>query len=467
MRVKAGAARLRSEKAAVAAVYVMTMFMNALDTTIVNVALPTISRQLHVAVSRTGLVSVGYLVSIAVVIPASGWLGDRWGTRRVFVIAVATFTGASALCGFSSSLAELVAFRVLQGVGGGMLVPVATTMLFRAFTPAEQLRAARLTTLPTIVGPASGPILGGLLIAHLSWRWAFFVNLPVGALALVVAAVRLHEFRRPLPGRFDAPGLVLSALGVGLVVYAITSGPSVGWGSPFTLVALGAGVVASGALVAVERRRPEPMLRLDLLGIGRFRSALVHALLSTATFQGLLFLAPIALQVLRGDSALQSGFGTSSEAFGVLLGSQVVSRSFERLGPSRLTLIGFGWLTLVVCTLGFACARVGLPVFAGLMLLMGMSQALVQLTNQAVAYGQVSHDDVGRASSLHNVSRRLGAVLGVACLSSVLGAAGVDGGRDAGTFRDAFLVAAAFALAGFLIEARLRLAGARRRSARA
>jgi MFS family permease len=136
------------------------------------------------------------------------------------------------------------------------------------------------------------------------------------------------------------------------------------------------------------------------------------------------------------------------------LGSQIVSRTFARVGPRRLTVIGFGWLTVFVCTLGLVCAHVGLPLFALLMLLVGMTQALVQLSNQSVAFGQVSHDDVGRASSLHNASRRLGAVFGVASLSSVLGGSELVTVRTASTYRDAFFVAASFALLGLMIEAR-------------
>jgi EmrB/QacA subfamily drug resistance transporter len=445
---------LGSQRTVVCVVYVAAMLMNTIDTTIINVALPTISRDFDIPVARSGLASVGYLVSLAVVIPASGWLGDRWGTKRVFLVALGTFTAASALCGLAQTLPELVAFRVLQGVGGGMLVPVATTMLFRVFSSSEQLRAARFIVLPTMLGPVTGPLLGGLLVEHLSWRWIFFVNLPLGLLALAVSAGRLVEHRVPAPGRFDAPGLVLSALGLGGLVYALTSGPSVGWLAPSIAIPLVGGAVLCVALVVVEHRAREPMLRLDLLRIVPFRRAVLSTVLCTACFQGSLFLAPLTFQVLLGWSAIQSGLATCPEAFGVMLGAQVVSRTFGRLGARTLTIAGFAGLAVVISALGLASHHAGAAVFCALMLAAGVANAHVQVTNQAVAFAQVSDADTGRASSLHNASRRLGAVVGVATLSATLGAFGSSAaGPEAHAFRDAFLVAAAFAVVGLITVA--------------
>src|SRR5436309_4346205 len=157
------------------------MFMTILDATIVNVALPTIGRDFGVSATAVGAISIAFLVSLAVTIPASGWLGDRYGGKRVLLAATALFTAASALCGLASSLGELVAFRILQGAGGGMLAPVGMAMLFRVFPPAERIRAASILTVPTTLAPALGPVLGGLLVTDLSWRWVFYVNVPIGA----------------------------------------------------------------------------------------------------------------------------------------------------------------------------------------------------------------------------------------------------------------------------------------------
>src|SRR5689334_24977960 len=194
---------LVSEKAAVSVVFVAAMFMSIMDTTIVNVALPTIGRDFSVSPTAVDSVSIAYLVSLAVFIPASGWLGDRFGGKRVLLAAIVVFTVASALCGLASSLGELVAFRILQGAGGGMLAPVGMAMLFRVFPPAERIRASAILTFPTTFAPALGPVLGGLLTTDLSWRWVFYVNVPIGAAALAFGARFLRQSTRARPGRFD------------------------------------------------------------------------------------------------------------------------------------------------------------------------------------------------------------------------------------------------------------------------
>jgi MFS family permease len=159
-----------SQRVVVSVVFVMAMFMAIMDTTIVNVAVPTLARDLHVRTTNVDAVVVSFLVSLAVFIPASGWLGDRFGTRRVLLVAIVIFTAASALCGLAQSIAQLVLFRILQGAGGGMLTPVGMAMLFRTFPPAERMRASRILILPTALAPALGPVVGGALVTELTWR---------------------------------------------------------------------------------------------------------------------------------------------------------------------------------------------------------------------------------------------------------------------------------------------------------
>ena len=176
----------KNQKVVVAVVYVCGMLMNSLDSTIVNVALATLSREFGVTPASIEAVVIGYLVSLAVFIPASGWLGDRFGTKRIFLTALGLFTVASALCGVAQSLEQLVLFRVLQGAGGGLLTPVGMAMLYRTFPPQERMALSRILMFTVILGPASGPVLGGFLIEQLSWRWAFYVNIPVGTIAFLI-----------------------------------------------------------------------------------------------------------------------------------------------------------------------------------------------------------------------------------------------------------------------------------------
>ncbi|MGH9291413.1 MAG: DHA2 family efflux MFS transporter permease subunit, partial [Acidimicrobiales bacterium] len=245
-----------------AAIYVLGTFMNIMDATIVNVALPRLSRDFQVTTAQIQWLVVGYLVSLAIFIPASGWVGDRFGTKRTFLLALAVFTGASALCGISTSLPELVAFRIVQGVGAGMMIPVATAMLWRAYPPARRAGIARLLIIPTTVAPASGPILGGFFVDQLSWRWIFYVNIPVGLAALGFGLLLLREQRQTEPGRFDLPGFLVAGGGLALFLYGVVQGPTDGWGSPGVLAALAAGLALGATTVRIELRKPLPMLDL-------------------------------------------------------------------------------------------------------------------------------------------------------------------------------------------------------------
>src|ERR1700760_4601042 len=202
-----GSVRARiGQKLAVSVVFAAAMFLSIMGVAIVNVALPTIGREFGVSPTAVDSVAISFLVSLAVFIPASGWLGDRFGGKRVLLSAIVVFTVASALCGLASSLGELVAFRILQGVGGGMLAPVGMAMLFRVFPPDERIRASAILTVPTTLAPALGPVLGGLLVTDLSWRWVFYVNVPIGVVGFTFGALFLSQTAQAQPGRFDLAG---------------------------------------------------------------------------------------------------------------------------------------------------------------------------------------------------------------------------------------------------------------------
>ena len=441
----------------VAAVYVATMLMNTLDATIVNVALATLGREFDVPATSTEAVVVGYLVSLAVFIPASGWLGDRFGTKRVFLAALALFVLASALCGQAQSLEQLVAFRVLQGAGGGLLTPVGMAMLYRTFPPAERVAVGRILMFATILGPASGPVIGGLLIENLSWRWAFYVNIPVGLFAFAVGLLFLREHREPESGRFDLPGFVLGGAGLGLVMYALSEGAQRGWTS-VPIVATGAiGCVALIAFVVVELRVPAPMVQLRLLRNTLFRTTLTVAFFASAGFIGTLFLVPLFLQEVRGASPLDAGLTTFPEAVGVIVSTQIVARLYPRIGPRRLMAGGLVWMATAIALLGVLGIAGDPWLIRALMFGVGFGMAYVFLPNQAASLATISRADTGRATTFTNIQRQVGAALGVATLSSVLAATGsaAADAADPAAYRAAFFFAAGFALIGSLLALRV------------
>ncbi len=444
-----------SQKVAVSVVFVAAMFISIMDVTIVNVALPTIGRDFSVSPTAVDSISIAFLVSLAVFIPASGWLGDRFGGKRVLLTAIAVFTAASALCGLASSLPELVAFRVLQGAGGGMLAPVGMAMLFRVFPPEERIRASGILTVPTTFAPALGPVLGGLLVTELSWRWVFYVNLPIGAAAITFGALFLRQTTESHPGRFDLPGFLLSGVGLGLLMYGVSEGPDLGWGSATVLATVTAGLVLLLVMVVVEMRTAEPLVALRLFGNRLFRSANGVMVPASIAFLGTLFVISLYYQDGRGLSALGSGLSTFPEAIGVMLGAQLATRVlYPLLGPRRHIAIGLTGTSVSIGLLALLTAQSSLWWARLLMFALGLAMAQVFVPTQAAAFATISPAATGRASTLFNALRQLGGAIGVALLTTVIVLAGATH-RVAGhevanlaAYRITFLVAAAVCLAG-------------------
>ena len=243
----------------------------------------------------------------------------------------------SLLCGVAQSLDQLVFFRILQGAGGGLVTPVGSTMLYRAFPMAERAKAAIGVLSVTVIAPAIGPMLGGLLVDEASWRWIFLINVPVGIVTVALAIVWLQETRHEDPGRLDLAGLVLSAAGVSILLYTLSIGPGKGWTSPTTLAFAFVGAACIAALIVVEQRVSHPILTFRLLRDRLFRTINIASAMMYAGFFGMIFVLPLYLQSLRGYSAFESGVAQSPQAFGVFLVANLLGRRLYRaIGPQAV-----------------------------------------------------------------------------------------------------------------------------------
>jgi EmrB/QacA subfamily drug resistance transporter len=404
----------------VASVFVAGCFMDLLDTSSVNVALPELSRQFDASINQIEWVVTGYLLALAATIPAAGWVGDRFGTKRTYLFALAMFTASSVLCGSADSLMELTIFRILQGIGGGMLVPVGTAMLYRAFPPIERAKATAVLMIPVVLAPALGPVVGGWFVTYHSWRWIFYLNVPVGVIAFAVGAIGLREHREPDAGKFDVAGFLLAGGGLASILFALSRGPSEGWTGLDVLVPLVAGLIAFAALVWVETHIDEPMLALRLLEERMFRRANVVTMLAFSSFVGLLFLMPLFFQELLGMTPIESGLAVLPQAVGTLITSQLCGRWYHTIGPRRL-LFG-GLLTVGVVSLGFLAVDFdsNFWVIRGLMFARGLGLGFVFTPIQAAGYANIAPADTGRASSIFASLRQISASLGVAILATVL-----------------------------------------------
>jgi len=436
-----------SPKLVVGAVVVASMFLNIMDATVVNVALPTLSRYFAVPVASVSGVVTAYLVTLAVAMPVSGWVGDRFGARRVLLGAIGLFTAASALCGVATSLPELVAFRAVQGAGGGLLIPVGMAMMFRTYPPAERIRANRLLIVPTLMAPALGPVIGGVLVDGLSWRWIFYINLPVGVAALVFGALFLPHGSEHPPGPFDLPGFLLAGTGFPLFMFALSTGATSGWGAVPVLATGVAGLVLLALFVLVELRAAAPMLRLRIYANRLFRATNLQLTFAGAGFVGTLFLVPLMLQNGLGFSAVHSGLSTFPEAIGGMIGVQVTTRLYKRVGPRRLMIAGMCGTVVTIGGMAFAGPGNAAWLIPVLMFFTGGSFGFAMAPSQAAALATVSPAETGHASTLLNTLRQAGGAAGVALLGTVLGATGASSADLAG-YRLAFLAAAGLMVIG-------------------
>ncbi|MDE3097039.1 MAG: DHA2 family efflux MFS transporter permease subunit [Chloroflexota bacterium] len=441
-------------------VFVFGLFMDLLDMTITNVALPTLARDFSATTTTIEWVVTGYLLSLAVFIPVSGWAGDRFGTKRVFMFALSVFVTGSLLCGLSWNIESLIGFRVLQGVGGGMLTPVGTAMLFRAFPPAERAAASAVLAIPAVVAPATGPVLGGYLVEFQSWRWIFFVNVPIGLTGLAVSWLFLREEVQAHTGHLDVPGFVLSATGLASLVYALAEAGTRTF-SDARVIGFGlAGMVILAAFTAVELRVREPMIDVRLFRDKLFSAANAVQLVAQGGLMGALFLLPLFLQFEQGLSPLQSGLTTFPQAIGVVLMVQPAGKIYRRIGPRRMMMLGMLGATLT--TLAFFWVGLGTSQWTirAIMLARGASFAFSLIPLQTATFATIRGEDTGRASAIFNSGRQVAASFGVALLGTVLTNRLTAHGAQLGNpltaagataaFQEAFLAASALAAVGIV-----------------
>lgn len=450
--------RRRNQKLVVAIIYVCGMLMNSLDSTMVTVAFATLGREFNRSPEAMQGVLIGYLVSMAMFIPASGWLGDRFGTKRIFLLALFIFSTGSLLSGLAVTYEQLVLFRVIQGAGGGLLTPVGMAMLYRTYPPEERVRIARILMFATIIGPALGPMVGGILIEQFSWHAIFFVNVPVGIAALTFGALFLEEHRESAPGGFDLAGFLLGGLGLACLMFALNQGPQLGWASSLVSGALATGVVLLTLFVWVELRKREPMVQLRLFKNRLFRSTAVVSFFSSAAFLGILFVTPIFLQEGRGVSPFQSGTTTFPEALGVVTSTQIVARLYPRIGPRRLMMGGMAGVGVIALIMSQLTLDGGPWPVRILMFSLGIAMAYIFLPNQAASLATISRSDTGRASTLFSVQRQLGSAFGIAALGSVMALVGttiggaIDGPPNIAAYHWAYTTAAVIAFTGCVMS---------------
>ncbi len=427
--------------------------MAAIDATVIGIALPTIGRDFNASLGTLQWVVTGYTLTLSSLLLLGGSLGDRYGRRRIFMIGVAWFALASAACAASSGSGQLIVTRVLQGIGGALLTPGSLAILEASFSPADRGEAIGAWSGLGGVATAAGPLLGGYLITAASWRWIFFINVPVGATVLVLSARHVPESHdTTATGRIDMEGAVLATVSLAAIAYALIEGPPRGWTSGQVLAALGVGLVGTVSFCLVEYRSPAPMLPLGLFGNRQFAVTNAVTFVVYAGLGGVLFLLPVVLQVVDHYSPLASGAALLPITVVMLALSARSGRMAAAIGP-RLQMsvgpvvVGVGLALLGRAPRGSSYATGVLP--AVVVIALGLATTVAPLT--ATALGAVSESHAGLASAVNNDVARIGGLVAVAVLPALGGISGLSYLHPAALahgFQRAVLIAGSWCVAG-------------------
>jgi EmrB/QacA subfamily drug resistance transporter len=402
-------------------VVAVALFMEGLDTTIVNTAIPAIAEGLQVTPLSLKAVVTSYILSLALCIPVSGWMADRYGTRRVFSIAVAVFTLASILCGLAQSAPMLVAGRILQGVGAAMMMPVGRLAIIRTFHKSELLRAMNFVIIPALIGPLLGPTVGGLIVHWFSWHTIFFINVPVGLWALWLAHRYMPDYRGETRRPLDVIGLVLFGSGAALLSWLleIFGEHQIDATSAAVLLALSLSLLAAYVLHA--RETAHPLLRLALFRVRTFRVSVVGGFVTRLGVGGMPFLLPFLYQLGLGMPAWQSGLLMMPVAAAAMFMKLIASRVLARFGYRRVLTVNTVMIGIVLSLFSLVtpATPIGLIVLLGLAL--GFFNSLQYTSMNSMAYADIDTPDSSMASTIASSMQQMSMSFGLAFGSLIAG----------------------------------------------
>ncbi len=397
----------------------VAFFMESLDTTILNTAVPTIAQALKVAPLSMKAVLASYTLSLAVFIPVSGWMANRFGTRRVFGSAIGLFTAGSLLCGLSTDIHMLVAFRILQGCGGAMMVPVGRLTLVRTFAKSELVQAMSFVAIPALVGPMLGPITGGLITGYFHWSVVFFVNIPIGLTGLYLVGRHLPDYREARTPPLDIAGLLLFSSGIALLSYVLEVFGEHGLSSAaiLTLLAFSAVLLAGYGLHSAHTS--QPLLRLTLFTIRTFRAAVSGSFFTRLSVGGIPFLFPLLYQVGLGFTPIQSGLLLMPQALAAMSLKVTMPRILARFGHRAVLVSNTVILGLLI--LLFATIGPGTPVWLIVIQAFsyGFFQSLQFTSMNTLVYADISEEQASSASTIASTAQQLSVSFGVASASLV------------------------------------------------
>lgn len=407
-----------------AMVTILGVFMSILDQTIVNIAIPRLQSAFGADIHSVQWVLTAYILAQGVATPTAAFFADRLGIKRFYIISLLAFTAGSALCGLAWSLPILITFRVLQGLGGAALFPLSITLLFREFPPQERGMAMGLFGVPALLAPAIGPTLGGYLVTYAGWQLIFYINVPVGIIAVILSILFIREYPQDASRRFDVIGFVFVALGLATLLYSISDASTDGWGSTTVLSFLIVGIISLAIFVTTEillaRRGRQPLLDMRLFANGAFRAGIIANVFVVFSLFGGLFLLPVYLQNIRQLSAFQSGLILLPQALASMVSVIVGGRLVDRIGVRAVMIPGLLVLAFATWQLTFITIYSPYGWIQMILIMRGIALGLTVQPLTVAMLSETSQRDLAQASSLSTVSRAVSSSLGIAILATLV-----------------------------------------------
>jgi EmrB/QacA subfamily drug resistance transporter len=414
---------LDRETMIVAGVVLLGAIMSILDTTVVNVAIDHLAVAFHAPLTTIQWVITGYTLALAAVIPVTGWAADRFGTKRIYLASLVLFTLGSVLSGLSWSAGSLIFFRVLQGIGGGMIMPAVMTILTKKAGPHRMGRVMGVLGVPMLIAPILGPILGGWLVDDVSWRWIFFINLPIGIAAFILGLIVLEPDQPQPAHRLDWLGMLLLSPGLAVFIFGLAESSTYGFGSPRSWGPTLAGVVLITAWFIHSWRTPNPLIDLRTFVHTRAGAAAGTFFLFAISVFGTMLLVPLYYQSVRGASALQAGLLMAPSGFGAMLLMPLAGRLTDRYGPTWLPAAGLPLVGIGLIPFVLVGAHTSYVLLCGANFVQGLGMGLSMMPNMTAAMQAVPHAAIARTSTAMNIIRQAGASIGTAVLSVILASA--------------------------------------------
>jgi EmrB/QacA subfamily drug resistance transporter len=414
---------LDRETLIVAGVVMLGAVMSILDTTVVNVAIDHLAVAFHSSLTEIQWVITGYTLALATVIPVSGWAADRFGTKRIYMSSLVLFTLGSVLSGLAWSAGSLIFFRVLQGFGGGMIMPAVMTILTKKAGPHRMGRVMGVLGVPMLIAPILGPILGGWLVDNASWRWIFFINVPIGIVAFILALIVLDRDQPQPAHRLDWIGMLLLSPGLAVFIFGLAESSTYGFGSVRSWGPTLLGVVLIAAWFIHSWRTPNPLIDLRTFAHTRAGAAAGTFLLFAISVFGTMLLVPLYYQTVRGASALQAGLLLAPGGLGAMLMMPLSGKLTDRYGPTWLPATGLPFVAVGLIPFVFVGAHTSYVLLSAGNFVQGLGMGLAMMPNMTAAMQAVPAAAIARTSTAMNIIRQGGASIGTAVLSVILASA--------------------------------------------